>query len=244
MLARPSSAGRAGQAFELGESGVADGTTANSLAADRRGPRQDDQVVKTKPLMRSCLRIRMRGSWTNTSLLNRGTGPLQQPSTNAGLGRVGWHPCLSRRIRLTWHQTPEVLDVRRATLLTRLQRGGIAVFAHMDLSRLKRRTRGSSGIEQDPGHIAVPGGDDRPFVEAANSCTTRTVQHRDGWRPIQTTSGPLLLDGRGPNYHKSNAATKDTDLSVTPRTGARTGEQEGCRGCRTGGSFQPANDAV
>ena len=56
-VAWPSLAGRAGQAFELGESGVADGTTANSLAADRRGPRQDDQVVKTKPLMRSCLRI-------------------------------------------------------------------------------------------------------------------------------------------------------------------------------------------
>jgi len=49
--------GRAGQAFELGEPGVADGTTANSLAAGCRGPRQDDQTVKTKPLTRNCLRI-------------------------------------------------------------------------------------------------------------------------------------------------------------------------------------------
>ena len=49
--------GRAGQAFELGEPGVADGTTANSLAAGYRGPLQDDQAVKTKPLTRSCLRI-------------------------------------------------------------------------------------------------------------------------------------------------------------------------------------------
>ena len=49
--------GRAGQAFELGEPGVVDGTTANSLAADRRGPRQDDQAAKTKLLAGSCLRI-------------------------------------------------------------------------------------------------------------------------------------------------------------------------------------------
>jgi hypothetical protein len=49
--------GRAGQAFELGEPSVVDGTTARSLAADRRGPPQDDQAAKTKPLVRGCLRI-------------------------------------------------------------------------------------------------------------------------------------------------------------------------------------------
>ena len=49
--------GRTGQAFELCEPGVVVGTTANSLAADCRGPRQDDQAVKTKPLTRSCSRI-------------------------------------------------------------------------------------------------------------------------------------------------------------------------------------------
>ena len=48
---------RAVQAFELGEPGVAEGTTANSLAADRRGPRQGDQAAKTKLLAGSCLRI-------------------------------------------------------------------------------------------------------------------------------------------------------------------------------------------
>jgi hypothetical protein len=53
--------GRAGQTFELGEPGVANGTTANSLAADCRGPRQDDQAVKTKPLTRSRLRILDQG---------------------------------------------------------------------------------------------------------------------------------------------------------------------------------------
>jgi hypothetical protein len=49
--------GRVVQALEFGEPGVADGTTADSLAAGCRGPRQDDQTVKTKPLTRNCLRI-------------------------------------------------------------------------------------------------------------------------------------------------------------------------------------------
>jgi len=49
--------GRAGQALELGEPGVLAGTTANSLAADRREPRQDDQLVKTNPGAPGCLRI-------------------------------------------------------------------------------------------------------------------------------------------------------------------------------------------
>ena len=49
--------GRAGQALEFGEPSVVNGATANSVAAERRGPRQDDQFAKSKPLTRSCLRI-------------------------------------------------------------------------------------------------------------------------------------------------------------------------------------------
>ena len=49
--------GRAGQAFDFGEPGVLDGATAKSLAAGRHGPRQVGQMVKTKPLRRSCLLI-------------------------------------------------------------------------------------------------------------------------------------------------------------------------------------------
>jgi hypothetical protein len=45
------SRGRAGQAFEFGEPGVADGTTADSLAADRRGPPR-----MTRPPRRSACR--------------------------------------------------------------------------------------------------------------------------------------------------------------------------------------------
>ena len=48
---------RGGQAFELGEPGVADGTTANSVAVGYHGPRQDGQVAKTKPLTRGCSQI-------------------------------------------------------------------------------------------------------------------------------------------------------------------------------------------
>ena len=36
---------------------MVNGTTADSLAASDRGPRQDDQVAKTKFLARNCLRI-------------------------------------------------------------------------------------------------------------------------------------------------------------------------------------------
>ena len=49
--------GRAGQLFKLGEPGVVDGTTANSLVASYRGPRQDGQVAKTNPGAPGCLRI-------------------------------------------------------------------------------------------------------------------------------------------------------------------------------------------
>src|ERR1022692_2976638 len=49
--------GRAGQAFELGEPSVLDGTPANSLAARYHEPQQDSQATKAKLLARNCLRI-------------------------------------------------------------------------------------------------------------------------------------------------------------------------------------------
>jgi len=51
--------GRAAQAVELGEPGMADGTTSDPLCADCHGPRQDGQAAKTKPLTRGCSQ-----SWT------------------------------------------------------------------------------------------------------------------------------------------------------------------------------------
>src|SRR5271156_6482911 len=53
--------GRAGQAFYLGEPGVVEGTTANSLAASYHVPRQDGQVAKTNPGTPGYLRILNQG---------------------------------------------------------------------------------------------------------------------------------------------------------------------------------------
>ena len=61
--------GRAGQVFRLVEQGVVDGTTANSLTASYRVPRQDGQVAKTKFLARNCLRILDQGLPANSSPL-------------------------------------------------------------------------------------------------------------------------------------------------------------------------------
>ena len=47
--------GRAGQAFELVESGMVDRATANSSPRTATGHKQDDQIVKTKPLTRKLL---------------------------------------------------------------------------------------------------------------------------------------------------------------------------------------------
>ncbi len=61
--------GRAGKAFVLRESGVADGTTADSLVVDRHAPQQDGQAGKSKLLARSCLRILVQSLRANASPL-------------------------------------------------------------------------------------------------------------------------------------------------------------------------------
>ena len=70
--------GRAGQAFVLRRADVVDGTTANSLVADRRGPPQDDQIVKTKPPAGSCSRFLDQSRGQREPVL-RGTGRLSDP---------------------------------------------------------------------------------------------------------------------------------------------------------------------
>jgi hypothetical protein len=49
--------GRVSQAFDLVEYGVLDRATANSSPQTATGHKQGDQIVKTKPLTRSCLRV-------------------------------------------------------------------------------------------------------------------------------------------------------------------------------------------
>jgi hypothetical protein len=103
--------GRAGQTFELGEPRRGGRDHRRFLAADRRGPRQDDQAVKTKLLTGSCLRIldQSLGPTRARSSRNR---PLEPPCTRARLAQ-GWagHPCHTRRMRLTSTGTPaQVVD--------------------------------------------------------------------------------------------------------------------------------------
>ena len=82
---------RAGQAFMLGEQGVVDGTTANSLVASYRGPRQDGQVAKTNPAHRDCLRI-LDQSLGPTRAHSRTNRPLEKKARHDGRARsrVGW----------------------------------------------------------------------------------------------------------------------------------------------------------
>ena len=110
--------GRAGQAVGLGEPGVADGTTANSIAASYHGPPQDGQAAKAKPLARSCLQILDQGLGP-TRAHSRTDRPLEKPSTIAGLSQ-GWAglPFQPRRIQLTSHQRPDP-DVDTSRLVTR-----------------------------------------------------------------------------------------------------------------------------
>jgi hypothetical protein len=83
--------GRAGQVFQFSEPGVLDRATAISLAADRRGPLQDDQTAKSNPAAARCLRILDQGLGT-TRARSASNWPLEPPAPGlGGLGsRVGW----------------------------------------------------------------------------------------------------------------------------------------------------------
>ena len=95
-----------------------DGATADSLAADHRGPRQDDQAAKTKPPTGSCLRILDQGLGPTRARSSRNL-PLELPCTRARLAQ-GWagHPCHTRRLPLTSTRTPAP-DVDALCLVTR-----------------------------------------------------------------------------------------------------------------------------
>jgi hypothetical protein len=93
-------------------------TTANPLAADRRGPRQDDQAGKTKLPARSCSRSLDQGLGSTRARCSRDR-PLERPSTKAGLAQ-GWAglPGHSRLTERTSQGTPAP-DVDAPCLVTR-----------------------------------------------------------------------------------------------------------------------------
>ena len=129
--------------------GVVDGATANSLAADRRGPRQDDQAVKTKLLTGSCLRILDQGLGPTRARSSRNR-PLEPLCTMARLAQ-GWagHPCHTRRMRLTSTGTPAP-DVDALCLVTRWASRKCSI-RFTSLAPLRRRAaRGSSAHRTRP----------------------------------------------------------------------------------------------
>jgi hypothetical protein len=86
----------------------------------------------------------------------------------------------------------------------------------MALPLLQRRgTWFISGSNKALATVPLPSGDDRPFVEAANSCSTRMVRLRDGWRPYQATSGPPLLKDRWLNSTGARHGSENTRFSIT-----------------------------
>jgi hypothetical protein len=70
-------------------------------------------------------------------------------------------------------------------------------------------------IEQDPGHSAVPQRGRSAVRESRKFVFIRMVRLRDGWRPTWTASGPLLLNGRGPNSTFARHSSENAQYSIT-----------------------------
>ena len=150
---------------------MADRATANSSTRTATGHKQDDQAAKTKPPTWGCL---LAGSgfraWGQREPALQGTSRLSS-LTQCGLAAQGWvgHPNHLLPFELMLHRTPDS-DVDAPCLVTRevsrnVASGSIASsLVETALHVVHQR------IERDPGRSAVPVGDGRPFVEAANSC--------------------------------------------------------------------------
>jgi hypothetical protein len=155
--------GRTGQAFNFGEPGVLDGATARSLAAGRHEPRQVGQIVKTKPLSRSCLRILDQSLEPREPAL-QATGSLSSPVRSPGFLKrwldnplpthAQGHSCPIERLLRTL--------TRRAC--SRAGRIGNARFiSHRSLLCRDALPVAQEPTEQGPGHGAIPFRDGRPF---------------------------------------------------------------------------------
>ena len=107
--------GRAGQAFELVESGVADRATANSSLRTATGHKQDDQTTKTKPPQEAARGFWIR-AWGQREPALQGTGRSKDPARLPGLLEGGLDdPRHSRQNQLTSHRTPNPdVDVLRS----------------------------------------------------------------------------------------------------------------------------------
>ena len=155
--------GRAGQAFDFGESAVLDGATAKSLAAGRHGPRQVGQIVKTKPLRRSCWRIRDQSLEPRQPAL-QATGRLSSPVRSPGFLKGGLDHPLPNHVQ--GHSRPIERLLRTLTRRARSRAGRIGIarlVSHRSLRCGDALPVAPQPTEQGPGHGAIPFRDGRPF---------------------------------------------------------------------------------
>ena len=192
--------GRAGQAFDFGEPGVLDGATAKSLAAGRHGPRQVGQIVKTKPLRRSCLRILDQSLEPREPAL-QATGRLSSPVRSPGFLKGGLDNPLPNHAQ--GHSRP----------IERLLR---------TLTRRARSRAGRIGIARFVSHRSLLCGDALPVAPRAHRTRPWPRRHSlQGWSAVflkpqfraqherpgfptandhnRTTSGPRLLMSQWPS---------------------------------------------
>jgi hypothetical protein len=112
------------------------------LAADRRGPRQDDQIVKTKPPAGSCSRMLDQSLGRARARCSRNR-PLEPLCSIARLAQgCAGHPCHRRRMPLTSTGTPAP-DVDALCLVTCLVNRRMSIYL-ASLAPLRRHAaRGS-----------------------------------------------------------------------------------------------------
>jgi hypothetical protein len=180
--------GRAEKASEIAKTGRDGRNHRRFLAADLRGPPQDDQAVKTKPLPGSRLRILDQGPGPTRARSSR-KRPLERLGTMARLAQ-GWagHAGHTRRMRLTSTGTPALGVDSPCWVAHWANRKCLIGFT--SLAPLRRRAaRGSSAhrtkaLAAAPFPSAMVG----RFPEAPISCSKRKAGISDGSRPHRTTS--------------------------------------------------------
>ena len=163
--------GRPGQAFVLREPGVRDGTTANSLAADRRGRPPDDRTAKTKLLTGSCWRI-----------LDQGLA-LEVARSSITSGHRGTRRCQSKRTRTRDCRPP---PVRCSTFCTEcLGHEGPKMELERDPGQSRRMASGRSDVDPT----------DAPMPCTPAAARDPALEHRYAVRPVRGMIGRAELQG-------------------------------------------------
>ena len=176
--------GRAGQAFDFGEPGVLDGATAKSLAAGRHGPRQVGQIVKTKPLRRSCLRILDQSLEPREPAL-QATGRLSSPVRSPGFLKGGLDNPLPNHAQGHSRPIERLLRTLTRRACSRAGRIGIASICFTSLAPLRRLR--CPWLKSPPNKALAtapfPSGMVGSFPEAPISRSTRKAGLSDVKRP-------------------------------------------------------------